>query len=180
MLRLYIEGTLFVIWTNPQELSFILDLKKRTDTMTCWRLRMHEYDFEAVHRPGRHCQALFATLRLPKKSDKNEEEPVEDTVPTLDEGSNGRPTTGVIMAGNKLKLMPSVGVLKDVQRKHPNCIDSAKIFGRGPRWINCQRSRISHSQSTSWLGIASGDTSHVLDDGSFQRSLPKTACMSWV
>ena len=80
MLRPYVEGTHFVVRTDHQALKWILDLKESTGRLARWRLRLMEFDFEVVHKPGAFHKAPDALSRLPTTEVDNTE--VDDEVPT--------------------------------------------------------------------------------------------------
>lgn len=67
LLSLYLRGTQPVIRTNHQNLRWILDLKKWTRRLACWRLRLIEFDFEITHRTRFYHQTADTISRLPKE-----------------------------------------------------------------------------------------------------------------
>ena len=52
-LRPYIEGTRFVVRTDHNALRWILTTNDPQRRLMRWRLRLVEFDFEIVYRPGR-------------------------------------------------------------------------------------------------------------------------------
>lgn len=68
ILRPHSEGTHLVVRTGHQALRWIQDWKKCTGCLARWRLRLLELDFEVVHQPRTHHQAIDVMLRLPKET----------------------------------------------------------------------------------------------------------------
>lgn len=66
LLRLYLEGSHFIIKTDHQALGWILSLKESPWGLARWRLRLMELDFEVDHRADHYPQAADAMSCLPK------------------------------------------------------------------------------------------------------------------
>ena len=52
LLRPYLEGAPFVIRTDHDSLRWLLNIADVSGRLARWRLRLSEFDFEVVHRPG--------------------------------------------------------------------------------------------------------------------------------
>jgi len=81
MLRPYLYGTRFTLRTDHESLRWILNLSDASGKLQRWRLRLLEFEFDVVHRPGIKHQAADALSRLNTQGE--DEEPLEDEVPTL-------------------------------------------------------------------------------------------------
>ena len=79
-LRPYIEGTRFTIRTDHDALRWLMTLTDSSGRLTRWRLRLLEFDFEIVYRPGRVHQVPDALSRL--LAIRNDTEPLDDDIPS--------------------------------------------------------------------------------------------------
>ena len=64
LLRPYLEGAPFVIRTDHDSLRWLLNIADVSGRLARWRLRLSEFDFEVVHRPGVKHQAADALSRM--------------------------------------------------------------------------------------------------------------------
>ena len=80
-LRPYLERTHFVVRTDHDALRWLLNLTDASGKLQRWRLRLAEFSFEVVHRPGRVHQAADALSRLPTTD--VDTEPIDDDLPTV-------------------------------------------------------------------------------------------------
>lgn len=83
LLRPYTEGSQFILRTNHQALRLILDLKRFTTQVACWRLHIMAVDFENQSRPARMNMVadVFYCLRS-EMMDRTD--PVEDLLDQYD------------------------------------------------------------------------------------------------
>ena len=79
-LRPYVEGTRFTIRTDHDALRWLMTLSDTSGRLTRWRLRLQEFDFDIVYRPGRVHQVPDALSRL--LAIENDTEPLDDDVPS--------------------------------------------------------------------------------------------------
>ena len=79
MLRPYIEGTRFTVRTDHDSLRWLLNLADASGRLARWRLRLAEYEYDVVHRPGIKHQAPDALSRLPTKG--TDQSPLDDDIP---------------------------------------------------------------------------------------------------
>lgn len=52
MLQTYLEGRIFTVRTDQDDLRFIIDMKDVTGKLARWRLRLQELSFDVVNREG--------------------------------------------------------------------------------------------------------------------------------
>ena len=80
-LRPYLEGTKFTVRTDDDALRWMLTLTEPSGILMRWRLRLSEFDFKIVYRPGRVHQVPDALSRLVRPT--RDTKPVEDEIPTF-------------------------------------------------------------------------------------------------
>lgn len=89
MLRPYLEGTKFTVRTDHDSLRWLLNISDVSGRLARWRLRLAEFDYTVVHRPGVKHQAPDALSRLPTAG--ADTSPLEDGIPcftvTTDSGN---------------------------------------------------------------------------------------------
>ena len=59
--RSYLYGHRFTLYTNHSALRWLLNLKDPSSRLTRWSLRLAEFDYEVIHKPGKklpHADAL--------------------------------------------------------------------------------------------------------------------------
>ena len=61
----YLYGTKFIVRTDNRPLSWLRSLKKPTPRIACWILKLQDYEFDIVHRPGASNRNADALSRLP-------------------------------------------------------------------------------------------------------------------
>ena len=81
-LRPYLEGAHFKVRTDHNALKWMLTLNDPTGRLMRWRLRLSEFDYEIVYRPGLKHQVPDALSRLPRPESKPEDE-VDERIPTF-------------------------------------------------------------------------------------------------
>ena len=81
-LRPYLEGTRFTVRTDHDALRWLMSLTETSGRLTRWRLRLAEFDFTIVYRPGRTHQVPDALSRLVRPHAS--QTPVDDEVPTFE------------------------------------------------------------------------------------------------
>lgn len=78
--RPYLFGRKFTLYTDHQPLTYALNLKTPNTRLVKWRLRLLEYDFEIIHRPGKQNVVADALSRIPENpilSEPNTSRPLE-------------------------------------------------------------------------------------------------------
>jgi hypothetical protein len=63
--RVYIYGRKFTVYTDHRALRWLLNLQDPSSRLTRWAVKLSEYDFVVVHRPGtsmRHADALSRNI----------------------------------------------------------------------------------------------------------------------
>lgn len=73
LLRLYLEGTSFVLRTDHDLLKWTIGLSKAPKILARWRLRLQEIDFEVRHHSGVKHKAPDEMSRMPTESKDNTE-----------------------------------------------------------------------------------------------------------
>jgi hypothetical protein len=76
--RHYIHGRHFVIRTDHQALRWLLSLKEARGRLARWALRLSEYDFDIVHKPGQYHVVPDALSRLPKEETEEDHLPIPE------------------------------------------------------------------------------------------------------
>jgi len=61
--RIYVQGKRFKIVTDCNALSLALNKVKLNPRIARWALELLEYDFEVVHKAGKHMQHVDALSR---------------------------------------------------------------------------------------------------------------------
>lgn len=72
--RPYLFGRKFTLYTDHQPLTYALNLKTPNTRLVKWRLRLLEYDFEIIHRPGKQNVVADALSRIPEEINVNEDD----------------------------------------------------------------------------------------------------------
>ena len=88
-LRPYLEGSHFIVRTDHNALRWMMTLNDPTGRLMRWRLRLLEFDYEIVYRPGRVHQVPDALSRL-IRAGEDEEEDIDEELPTF---PIGKPAT---------------------------------------------------------------------------------------
>ena len=83
-LRPYLEGSHFIVRTDHSALRWMMTLNDPTGRLMRWRLRLLEFDYEVVYRPGRVHQVPDYLSRL-ERNDEYESD-VDDELPTFPVG----------------------------------------------------------------------------------------------
>lgn len=82
--RPYLFGRKFTLYTDHQPLTYALNLKTPNSKLVQWMLRLREYDFVPVYRPGQQNVVADALSRVLTEVNINEEEPEErDSQPEI-------------------------------------------------------------------------------------------------
>ena len=81
-LRPYLEGAHFLVRTDHNALKWLLTLEDPTGRLMRWRLRLMEFDYEIIYRPGLKHQVpdALSRLRHPPGAPNSE---VDDEIPTF-------------------------------------------------------------------------------------------------
>ena len=61
----YVYGTTFTVRTDNRPLKWLQTLRKPTPRIARWILKLQEYDYEIVHRPGSSNRVADALSRIP-------------------------------------------------------------------------------------------------------------------
>lgn len=88
--RPYLFGRKFTLYTDHQPLTYALNLKTPNSKLVKWRLRLSEYNFTPVYKPGKQNVVADALSRIPVGNSEinvNEEAPEEPTDDTSDDSS---------------------------------------------------------------------------------------------
>jgi len=80
-LRPYIERTRFVVRTDHNALRWLMNINDPTGRLVRWRLRLSEFDYTIVYRPGRVHQVPDALSRVPTNG--GDTAPLDDAIPCL-------------------------------------------------------------------------------------------------
>ena len=68
-LRLYLEGSHFVVRTDHNALRWMMTLNDPIGRLMRWRLRFIDFDYEVVYGPGRVHQVPDSLSRLERGED---------------------------------------------------------------------------------------------------------------
>ena len=79
ILRPYLEGTNFTVRTDHDSLRWLLNITDVSGRLARWRLRLAEFDYSVVNRPGVKHQAPDALSRLLTSGD--DQSPLDDDIP---------------------------------------------------------------------------------------------------
>ena len=82
-LRPYLEGTEFMVRTDHNALKWMLTLNDPTGRLMRWRLRLMEFSYEIIYRPGRKHQVPDALSRVPRAPDSDDDDEVDEEIPTF-------------------------------------------------------------------------------------------------
>ena len=85
-LRPYLEGSHFIVRTDHNALRWMMTLNDPTGRLMRWRLRLLEFDYEILYRPGRVHQVPDALSRLRRNEDSDDESDIDDELPTFPVG----------------------------------------------------------------------------------------------
>ena len=80
-LRPYLEGTTFLIRTDQDALTWLLNLTTPSGRLLRWKLRIQEYYYDITHQPGAQHKAADALSRI--LTDGTDRRPLDDEVPTV-------------------------------------------------------------------------------------------------
>ena len=83
-LKTYLEGSHFFLRTDQNALRWRMKLNDPIGRIMRWKLRLLEFDYEVVYRPGRVHQVPDALSRLERGEDN--ESDIEDELPTFPVG----------------------------------------------------------------------------------------------
>lgn len=84
-LRPYVEGARFNVRTDHHALRWMLTVTDPNSRLMRWRLRLSEFDYEIIYRPGRVHQVPDALSRLPRAPQHEQDFDVDDEVPAIDD-----------------------------------------------------------------------------------------------
>ena len=79
--RSYLYGHRFVLYTDHSALRWLLNLKDPSSRLTRWSLRLAEFDYEIIHKPGKkmpHADALSRNVGLTFCEDNITEEKLRE------------------------------------------------------------------------------------------------------
>lgn len=80
-LRPYLQGTKFTVVTDHYSLKWLFNIKEPTGRIARWALRIQQFNFDVVHRPGKEHlvpDALSRTVPIIDAMDADLNEPSED------------------------------------------------------------------------------------------------------
>jgi len=80
-LRPYLERTKFVVRSDHGALRWLMNATDLSGRLVRWRLRLSEFDYSIVYRPGRVHQVPDALSRVPTKG--MDDSPLDDAIPCL-------------------------------------------------------------------------------------------------
>ena len=84
-LRPYLEGGHFIVRTDHQALRWMMTVSDAAARLMRWRLRLMEFDYEVIYRPGRVHQVPDALSRL-EQPETDDDREVDDEIPTFPRG----------------------------------------------------------------------------------------------
>ena len=87
-LRPYLEGSHFIVRTDHNALRWMMTLNDPTGRLMRWRLRLLEFDYEVMYRPGRVHQVPDALSRLIRDEKDDSESDIDDELPTFPTGKS--------------------------------------------------------------------------------------------
>jgi len=82
-LRPYLEGARFSVRTDHNALRWMMTLNDPQGRLMRWRLRLMEFNYEIVYRPGRVHQVPDALSRIPQPDRPEEDDEVDEELPTF-------------------------------------------------------------------------------------------------
>ena len=82
-LRPYIEGTKFVVRTDHNALRWMMTTNDPQGRLMRWRLRLMEFDYEILYRPGRLHQVPDAMSRLLREGDADDDATIDEEIPSF-------------------------------------------------------------------------------------------------
>ena len=132
MLRPYVEGSHFQIRTDHNALRWMMTLNDPQGRLMRWRLRLMEFDYEVVYRPGRVHQVPDALSRLPSDP-QQEPEPIDDDIPTFEDA---QPAYSSVMAVTR-SAQKKDGPRQD--KSPPEPISARTTDAQGPKTATTPR-----------------------------------------
>lgn len=76
--RPYLEGTRFTVITDHQALKWLGNLKEPQGRLARWALKLQQYDYEILHRPGKENAAADALSRIHEEAQECAEVQVQN------------------------------------------------------------------------------------------------------
>lgn len=90
--RIYLSDKKFTIHTDHKALKYVMDQKRATGRLARWAMEIQGYQFDIIHRPGKHNEVADALSRR------------EYPIPDSPEQHKEACVSSLISADNKLSL----------------------------------------------------------------------------
>ena len=150
-LRPYIEGTRFVVRTDHNALRWMMTTNDPQGRLMRWRLRLMEFDYEILYRPGRVRQVPDAMSRLLREGGTEDDATIDEEIPSFGDQHQVQPepahSVQVVTRGRSGKV-PSTGAANTAHKGHTPPSETEPMDGSTvcsiQRWILGYSKRARH------------------------------------